>query len=1158
MADHTASSDILKRYALKVSVSSVKERTKAVASVTDYVNNGAIPEGAVKGIFRYLSQAIGLYRDGPSRRAALNLVSSISKVHFEASVKALLAALENTAKTQKSLVNPSRSSAGDALQALSWTCVVVSQALAAANGLPQPLLQQLVGLQAVLVYGTVAARNEVITQAGYRKLCRVWREVPGSVEKYLELVSQLEQSTLSLPLTGFVLKYLAAGKQMELIQKYKGAFLDVYIKQVLASRTAPPRAILESSAELLRHCSHAEFKDQILPAAQKAMLRNPEVIQETVSELIKSIKLDLSQYAVDIAKLFSGAISSKEESNRAVAVRAVRNLAHQCSDPGAVEKVATLLFKILGGSEGKLTFADQKISVLQAIGNLVHNTVSGYSSLQALSSSICEMFLPTLQQEVHEGTLVHSLSMLALWCAKFYNEVPEKLLLWFQKGFGLKTSTSAVRNAYIRCMNTAFHGDTLPQATHILPLLLQTLDKAEKQPGQPQLLSEAVSASCLLVRVSLVDIHTESKLGPFWNLILDNKKQYLVNEKFLSSATDETLQSLVFLIERLILDFPTRMTDDVARPYYRALIFCLCRRSWLVRHAAATTTKKILAVLGGARIALSLVHEFQSVLHTQKLSELQKSVSRDEDSSKPDGGDGSASKVVTPRIIASTLQTVCSVARVEVTEAEKIAMATLIPAHHPYIVHVKKDLWVTILRGLNLDPGNFVGSHAQECLDLIKTGDLLSEAEANAVSTLALASSGVVVPQLVSYVQELLSSPALVHITQEEYGIFLTPDGQLYDKTILESAMKASAGDQNVRKENKLYSYAEQMAELELRQEMERKKGKKPQETPKLSKKQEEQLAAQKQKESDIRNRLRALNRNVLCSCSIVDSLLPVMNDEISTHVKDVYESLVPLLQSPLAAQSVSTLFVRMARAAFTDRSLADLVSHATLRLLQPACPLERAWTEEKLLSQTVRAVSKLYIASVRQPPENSLDLDDGELEVSSVFPAPTFCCMFYLLRCVLNQGGAAVKGDMIVCSQVLQLIQEHAKMRRTKEDPSSVDVYDPDLLPRQQLLEVCLTAVGTFPHEIQQLANNTLLELARAANGDPGATVATDGEVQVLLKALQSPSVAVRDVALQCLAEISSVLPGMDENPQLGLSIAKHVWIACNDPEIPIQQLAT
>lgn len=47
-------------------------------------------------------------------------------------------------------------------------------------------------------------------------------------------------------------------------------------------------------------------------------------------------------------------------------------------------------------------------------------------------------------------------------------------------------------------------------------------------------------------------------------------------------------------------------------------------------------------------------------------------------------------------------------------------------------------------------------------------------------------------------------------------------------------------------------------------QEIEKKKGKKPQEAPKFSKKQEEQLAAQKQKESEIRERLRAVIISIL------------------------------------------------------------------------------------------------------------------------------------------------------------------------------------------------------------------------------------------------------------------------------------------------------
>lgn len=61
---------------------------------------------------------------------------------------------------------------------------------------------------------------------------------------------------------------------------------------------------------------------------------------------------------------------------------------------------------------------------------------------------------------VHEGTLVHAVSVLALWCARFTTEVPKKLVEWLKKAFSLKTSTSAVRHAYLQCMLASFKGKT--------------------------------------------------------------------------------------------------------------------------------------------------------------------------------------------------------------------------------------------------------------------------------------------------------------------------------------------------------------------------------------------------------------------------------------------------------------------------------------------------------------------------------------------------------------------------------------------------------------------------------------------------------------------------------------------------------------------------
>jgi len=56
------------------------------------------------------------------------------------------------------------------------------------------------------------------------------------------------------------------------------------------------------------------------------------------------------------------------------------------------------------GSEGKLTLQEQKISVLTAVGNLSHNTVSGSATLQELSGQVTEQFIPLLSTE---GTLAN-------------------------------------------------------------------------------------------------------------------------------------------------------------------------------------------------------------------------------------------------------------------------------------------------------------------------------------------------------------------------------------------------------------------------------------------------------------------------------------------------------------------------------------------------------------------------------------------------------------------------------------------------------------------------------------------------------------------------------------------------------------------------------
>lgn len=63
-----------------------------------------------------------------------------------------------------------------------------------------------------------------------------------------------------------------------------------------------------------------------------------------------------------------------------------------------------------------------------------------------------------LCRPVHEGTLVHAVSVLSQWTSRLTVQVPAALLDWLKKAFSLKTSTSLVRHAYLQAMLGSFRG----------------------------------------------------------------------------------------------------------------------------------------------------------------------------------------------------------------------------------------------------------------------------------------------------------------------------------------------------------------------------------------------------------------------------------------------------------------------------------------------------------------------------------------------------------------------------------------------------------------------------------------------------------------------------------------------------------------------------
>ncbi|KAJ6659087.1 hypothetical protein lerEdw1_019390 [Lerista edwardsae] len=843
MAADTQVSETLKRFAVKVTTSSVKERREILNELGKCIAGKDLPEAAVKGLCKLFCLTLHRYRDAASHRALQSALQQLAESQPEATAKNLLQSLQSSGISSKA-GGPSKSSGSAALLALSWTCLLVRIVFPTHDKRQGETWEKLVEVQCLLflevlggsrkpvVDGAVKKLNRMwkevevqcllflevlggsrkpVVDGAVKKLNRMWKENPGLADQYLSVILGLEANQGYAAMLGLLVQFCTSQKELG------SALLDFYMKNILMSKTKPPKHLLSNCAPLLRYVSHSEFKDLVLPALQKSLLRSPENAMETISCLLASVTLDLSQYSLDIVKGLASQLKSNSSQLMDEAVVALKNLARQCSDPSTVESLAKHLFAILGGAEGKLTVVAQKISVLS----------------------------------VHEGTLVHAISVLALWCNRFTTEVPKKLLEWFKKAFSLKTCTSAVRHAYLQCMLASFKGNVLLQGVELLPVLIQTVEKAAAQGTQVPLVTEGVAATLLICRLSVADVQIENKLISSWQLILDDKKQVFTSEKFLQSASEEAMCTVLQLTERLLLDHEHRLPGVKVQQYHKALAAVLLSRSWCVRRLAQQTVRKLLALPRGFRLAYGLLEELKVVLASHKV--LPAEVLVTESGALTEQG----KTYIPPRVLREMLCVISCVAGMEgePEEKENLALEMLLVSNHPSLVSGQLGLWPALLLKMKLDPVEFITKYLEKILDRIITQNPMNQSSLNAMGMLSTLSPGRVLPRAISAVSASLENPALCQVTHEEFAIMKTPEGELYDKSILHSAQQDSLKKANMKRENKAYSFKEQIIELELKEEIKKKKGIK--EEVQLTTKQKEMLNAQLEKESQTRKQLR-------------------------------------------------------------------------------------------------------------------------------------------------------------------------------------------------------------------------------------------------------------------------------------------------------------
>uniref|UniRef100_A0A671S892 EIF-2-alpha kinase activator GCN1-like n=1 Tax=Sinocyclocheilus anshuiensis TaxID=1608454 RepID=A0A671S892_9TELE len=1126
MAADTQVSDTLKRFAVKVTSSSVKERKEILQELKDCVRGKDLPEPAIKGLCKLFYLTLHRYRDAASRRALLSVIEVLVQSQPDAIATNLPPGLLSCGVVSRGVM---KSTASGACCALPWTCLIVQTVFPSADRREGEKWKKLVEVQSLLLAEVVGGASGNALKSISKCFNKLWKENPGLVDQYMSTLLSLDQSCVSVPLLGLCVDFCTAHKDITTINKHKAALLDLYVKTVLMSKTRPHQHILDKSGSMLRHMSHTEFKEQLLPSLQKALLRSPENSMPTISCMLASLTLDLSPYALDIGKGISSQLKANNPELMEQAVTALQNLAQQCSDPSAVQDLVKHLFGILGGSEGKLTVVAQKMSVLSGeyfvfLSLICSVGLFGQYTKYMVLHTVCLFYLETIR-----GTLVHAVCVLSQWTSRLTVDVTSELREWFKKAFTLKTSTSLVRHAYLQAMIGAFKGDALNQAVDFLPLLIQTVEKAAAQNTQHALLSEGVAASVLLCRLSVLDSVPEAKLASFWNLILDEKKPLFTTEKFLSQASEEALCTVLLLCERLFLDQPQRLNNSKSQMYHQATVMALLSRLWRVRKRAQQAVKKLLSSLGGSSLAHGLLGELRVVINKHKI--LPSDVVYMETGELTEIG----RSYVAPRILLDALSVICSVAAQwnDPAETEKLALDILIVIHHPSIVAVRSEMWPSLLSTMKLDAAEFIDKHLEMILPRLLEANTDNQAVQNAVGSLSLLSPTRLLPRVMDHVTQRLSNPALRQVTCQEYAIMQTPEGELYDRSIIMSAQQESTKKGNMKRENKAYSFKEQIIELELQEEIKKKKGIK--EEIQLTSKQKEMMQNQLEKESGIRKRLQELDVELQCAVSLLEAALARRPPLIWMHLPGVLQAVLPLLRSPLAAPCVKQVFLHIGVTLMPKELhyLAVLVGHVTLRQLKPECDLDPAWAQEDLNTATQRTISLLHT--------NTAPQRDGKTGSGAfVLSAPAFSFCFPLLQAVLSQSSGSSEESELMMTRALQVINTHAQLR-AKSNDTLADKNGPELLPRVSMLLLLTKVIGTSTPRLQV---ETHIQIMISSS-----TLAEQPEIDALLEALLSPCFSVRDAALRGLLEMELALPtdGADAN---GLKMLRRLWVAKFDVE--------
>lgn len=320
-----------------------------------------------RGLTKLIAMTLVKYKDEKSQALVNNLIIEMCREHSDLSLEHFNAVFK--ALCTKELVNapPAKASVA-ALIALSWTTSIGIHCnlLSDLGKIEYP---RLVEYQSVLYALSLQTNNMKSVESAYECLRSYWVQRSKTEDipmKYFEKFNSMEPTHNTFMMLLAILRFHIEEKSDgSFIDNYRKDFLNHFTKGLITVKTKLDCHLYSASKIYLDLITEDEAKSTLLPAIQRSMLRNPEIMLEGVEYIIQGLRFNIDDQGLDIGKVLIQNLHSKVDLNRTYSANGIKQLSLKCSSVKCIEQMLQNIFAILNGSEGKITVAEYRISLLQ-------------------------------------------------------------------------------------------------------------------------------------------------------------------------------------------------------------------------------------------------------------------------------------------------------------------------------------------------------------------------------------------------------------------------------------------------------------------------------------------------------------------------------------------------------------------------------------------------------------------------------------------------------------------------------------------------------------------------------------------------------------------------------------------------------------------------